>query len=148
MSNTQRLRHGRVANARCGKGCRFSVFGEPGRSWNEACYILAPRRRAGPMPFVITSLQTGSVEIGLEGDLDVATMGILRAELVAVARRQPVRVLLGLADLRSVPRNIDGLVGVLGDLARTGCRISVTRAPDRPFARLNAALVEAIRDAA
>lgn len=99
------------------------------------------------MPFMIMSLQTGSVEIGLKGDLDAATMGRLRSELMAMARRQPVRVVIDLVDLRSVrPHDVDGLITIVADLARTGCRITVTGAGDRAFAPLNAALVEAIRD--
>jgi hypothetical protein len=99
------------------------------------------------MPFMILSPETGVIQIGLEGNLDSVTVGRLRAELVCMARRQPVRVVVDLSHLRSVPpRDIHGLVAIVADLVRTGCRISVTGARDQRSARLHAALGEAIHD--
>ncbi len=99
------------------------------------------------MPFSIVPLQTGVIHIGLEGDLDAVTVGRLCAELVGMARRHPARVVVDLVHLRSVRRrDIDGLVTIVADMARTGCRISVTGGGDHSFSGLNAALGEAIRD--
>ena len=93
-------------------------------------------------------MQSGVTRISLEGDLDAFTIEGLRPELLGVARRRPGRVELELSRLRSInQRGMQVVVAFLGNIARSGSRITILGLREQPLETFKTALVNAILDA-
>jgi anti-sigma B factor antagonist len=86
------------------------------------------------MAFSIVNLGSGVAEIAIEGQLDHATISVLRPELSKLLRLRPARVDLDLSRLRLIDTSGVGmLLGFLKNLRDQGGQLTLCGLRDQPL---------------
>jgi anti-anti-sigma factor len=86
------------------------------------------------MAFSVVNLGSGVAQIAIEGQLDHATISVLRPELSRLLRLRPTRVDLDLSRLRRIDtRGVGMLLGFLENLADQGGQLTLSGLRDQPL---------------